>query len=186
MKGFHLASLVLMTLGTCLGACSRSEEPESEASLVESETEQVVAPEEAAEPPVNKRSSEREFKQALIVAHRAADEAKNRVAEEKAARLLEQALTLPPAPGEASLILRQDLSVRAATLRLRGGELKQAEVLVRQGLALSEAPSAARAQLFITLADVEEAKGQADDAKQALLNALAINQELFEKELEEP
>jgi tetratricopeptide (TPR) repeat protein len=185
MKRFYLASLVLMTMGTSLGACSRSEAPESKASVAQSEAEEVTPRQAAAEPEVT-RSSEKDFKQALIVAHRAADEAKERPAEEEAARLLEQALTLPVAPGETSLILRQDLSVRAATLRLRGGDLKQAEVLVQQGLALSDAPSAARAQLLMTLADVEEAKGQLDEAKQALLGALAINQELFEKELEEP
>lgn len=171
MRCFRPVWWVLMTLSACLGACSRSEAPGSKA--------------EPAAPEVT-RSSDKNFKNALIVAHRAADEAKDRAAEAGAVRLLEQALALPSTPGEAALILRQDLSVRAATLRLRGGDLKQAEVLVRQGLALSDAPSAARAQLLMTLADVEEAKGQVDEAKQALLGALAINQELFETELEEP
>lgn len=184
MKHVFAAHYFLGLSVLCLGSCTPNEAPEP--SLDASELREASLPEEEMEDKSPAGSMDTNFKRALILAHQAADEAKDRSADEKAAKLLEEALSLAPLSGEATLILRQDLSARAGSLRLRVGDLKTAELLVRRGLSMSEAPSAARAQLFIVLADVEEARGHGDAAKQALLGALSINQELFERELEEP
>jgi len=81
--------------------------------------------------------------------------------------------------------VRQDLAARASHLLLDSSP-ERAKAAAESGLLLSLAPSVLRANLFIALADAEEALGDPVATKKALLHALAINEALFESEMESP
>lgn len=81
--------------------------------------------------------------------------------------------------------VRQDLAARASQLLLDKSPARSKQ-LAKSGLELSQAPSVLRANLFLVLADAEEALGNKDQAKKALVEALTINEKLFESELKTP
>lgn len=81
--------------------------------------------------------------------------------------------------------VRQDLAARAAELLLDESP-EQAKQSAERGLFLSNTPTVLRANLLLVLADAEEALGNQDKAKRALVEALLINEELFKSEIETP
>jgi len=85
-----------------------------------------------------------------------------------------------------ALPLRQDLADRAARLELAQGNPQAALTWTARGLALSTAPGVFRANLLLTSADAHEAMNQPDAARAALLQALEVNQQLLDRELENP
>ena len=123
----------------------------------------------------------------LRAAHALADEAQSGKQIEAALVELEQLFTLTDAEeGPHILAVRQDLAARIAEFKLKSGELSGAASAAQQGLALTDKPTLLRANLFIVLADIEEAQSNTDAATVALMSALTINQHLFDAELETP
>ncbi len=95
----------------------------------------------------------------------------------------------PPPPqlsADELLPLRRDLADRAARLELAQGNPRAALTWTSRGLSLSDAPGVFRANLLLTAADAHQALGQGDDARAALLQALQVNQQLLDRELENP
>ena len=119
--------------------------------------------------------------------HESADHAETHEALVNHARRMEQLAFYEARPPQREAIqLAQDLAARSALLYLRASQPDEARRVVLRGLRRSDEPSASRTQLFMTLADAEEALGHGSSARKALLEALAINQQLFKKELETP
>lgn len=81
--------------------------------------------------------------------------------------------------------IRQDLAARAAQLLLATSPSRSRKS-AQDGLELSTAPSVLRANLFLALADADETLGNKENAQKSLVEALAINEKLFETEIEAP
>ncbi len=130
-----------------------------------------------------------EWLRALRLAHEEADDARTPAERAEAlasiGRLFEARL-----PGgvddPATRALRQDLASRAARLALELGRSAEALDWATRGLGLSSAPTVLRANLLLVRADALEATGQREAARAALVEALAINQQLLDQELENP
>ncbi len=96
-------------------------------------------------------------------------------------------LAQSPLPGHTdSIVLAQELAARGSRLYVELQQLDLAAQLISAGLELSKVPSVARAQLMIARADTERARGNEEGERTALLEAISINQQLFETELESP
>lgn len=118
--------------------------------------------------------------------HEAADAATT--AEERAAAgadLLSLYESLGAENSPHLISVRQDLAARAAQLLLETSPARSRKA-AEQALEISAAPSVLRANLFLALADAEEALGNTEKAKKALVLALSINEELFESEMNTP
>ena len=90
----------------------------------------------------------------------------------------------PLSPELAAPVL-QDLASRAARLTLALGRAEDSRDWAERGLALEGQPLF-RANLLVTLADAEQKLGHADIAREHLVEALGINRDLLDQELEEP
>lgn len=140
---------------------------------------------EPAEAHVPTGFSTREFKQRVILAHEAADQADSPKERLKAAQLIEDAFE-QEATSPTGMILRQELAARGASIWVELGREDAALDLIQRGQRLGSQPTASRAQLFIARADLAEHLGHESEAREALMEALRINQQLFEEEMEEP
>lgn len=158
--------------GLLLCGCARDDEPSSGGL----EPAQVLSGADA---------SVTDFKNSLLEAHAAADAAETEQMQVQAARSMESAFGMPVST-PAALELRQELAARAAAIWIELGRDAAAESLIQSGLELSSHPSAARAQLLMVQADLAEGRGRDELARASLMAALAINQQLFEQEIEEP
>src|SRR5690606_5578050 len=128
----------------------------------------------------------RELTTRLKRAHQIADQASTTSEKQAAAELLTDLFEETAAtPSPHVTAVRQDLAARASQLRLEEAPL-EAKRLAEQGLALTENPSVLLANLFIALADAEEALRNQAQARSALVSALTINEQLFEAELQHP
>lgn len=174
-----------VALAILLVACQREAHEERSASP----PMKAAAVDPSAEDVLRAPEIVRAWLQALEEAHRAADEAKDPTSRGAAvarlAELYERGDTLPRNLSEI-VQLRQDLAVRAARLELASSDEAAALAWVERGLALSEEPSVLAATLWMVAADVHEARGDLGEARRALRRALAINQQLLDRELEEP
>jgi hypothetical protein len=91
----------------------------------------------------------------------------------------------PLQPSEAAP-LRQDLAERAARLALAQDRVEEARKWAQKGLDVADGQPFLRANLLVALADAERQANALDSARGHLLEALAINQELLDRELEHP
>lgn len=139
--------------------------------------------------PAPEAEATRSWLRELQVAHRAADDARDPTSRKAALELLtdlyQRGDTLPRAVEEI-VQLRQDIAVRAARLALASSDEMAALAWVERGLDLSGEPSVLAATLWMVAADAHEARGDLADARRALQQALAINQQLLDRELEDP
>lgn len=191
---------MLILCGTFWG-CSHAEDPSPfertskerapalpEASGAESSSQQMQARDREAEAVVSSRPLHRPvvLAERLRKVHEEADAARSQKEKSLSA---ERLLSLYEATGAESsphfLSVRQDLAARAAQLLLEESPSRAKESAER-GLSLSNAPSVVRANLLLALADAEEALRNPSKAKRALVEALVINEELFQSEMEAP
>lgn len=140
---------------------------------------------EPAEAHARSGFSKREFKEHVVLAHEAADKADSSKERLKAAQLIEHAFQ-QPATSATGIALRQELAARGASIWAELGREGAALELIQRGLRLDSEPTASRAQLFIARADLAEQQGHESEARDALTEALRINQQLFEEEMKEP
>jgi hypothetical protein len=176
----RMALLVCTLLGGVLIACQggRDEEPGTSPSQF---VEQL-----GESPPLADLTAQ--LKEAHQIADSAASGEEKQRAAERLAALFDAVASLEETPAGTSphvVAVRQDLAARASQLWLEHAP-KDAKRLAERGLALSETPSVLRANLYIALADAEEALGRPSEARSALVSALSINAQLFEAELEHP
>lgn len=129
---------------------------------------------------------ERAYASEVRAAHHQADAAQGSVQKTAAKDALAAAFEHGEGSTGAQLALRQDLADRTARLELELGHAEAALRWARQGQALSAAPSVLSANLLITEADALAAQGRRDEARNALLSALEINQALLRVELDNP
>jgi hypothetical protein len=138
------------------------------------------------EPPASNARELPSLAEQLRKAHEEADAAHSNAAKLASA---EQLLALDKTLGENDsphlIALRQDLAARAAELLLQQTPARARESALR-GLSLSSAPSVLRANLLLALADAEEALKNEDQTRKALVEALSINEKLFESEMQTP
>ena len=128
----------------------------------------------------------RELTTRLKRVHQVADQASTTSEKQAAAELLTdlfEETTATPSPHVTAI--RQDLAARASQLRLEEAPL-EAKRLAEEGLALTNTKSVLLANLFIALADAEEALKNPPEARSALVSALTINEQLFDAELQHP
>ncbi len=182
MKRAHATFLFTSLTLLLLGACSRVDEAPAESST-------EIRPTAAANSPELDH-----FVADARLAHRQAEAVEaesdtqqgiqNRL---KAADQLRQVFLARGVGHSGEVIpVKQDLAARAGRLYFEAGDLKNAALVLNQGLSLSRAPSALRAQLLITLADVEESQGDPARARAALMEALQVNNALLSQELMTP
>lgn len=174
-----------VVLAVLLAACQREAHEELSASA----SPEAAAVDSSARGALQAPEVVRAWLRDLEEAHRAADAAKDPtsrgVAVARLAELYERENTLPRDLPEI-VELRQDLAVRAARLELAASDASAALAWVERGLALSEEPSVLAATLWMVAADAHETRGDFGEARRALHQALAINQQLLHRELEEP
>ncbi len=175
---FAMTSLVLVFMS----ACSRFDEAPTESAREEVPTVAVNSPQLehfVADARVAHRQAE---------AIEAAGDTKQGIQERLKAAVRLHQVFLARGVGDAEEVVpvKQDLAARAGRLYFEAGDFKNATLVLNQGLGLSRAPSALRAQLLITLADVEESQGDTERARAALLEALQVNKALFSEELMTP
>ena len=87
---------------------------------------------------------------------------------------------------ETARMLAQEAAARSAALYLKTNRISAALSLIRSGLEVSPQPSVGRAQLYMVLADCEQSTGNDAASRQALFEALVVNQQLFALELKNP
>lgn len=179
--------VALMVVAAFLG-CSRPDGAKNRQGQPPSET-RVDGASERVENEISgspSRGSGAALGQRLRKLHETADAATT--AEERAAAgadllALYESLSAENSPHLISV--RQDLAARAAQLLLATSPARSRDA-AKAGLRLSSAPSVLRANLFLALADAEEALENPEEAKNALVFALSINEELFESEINTP
>jgi len=91
-----------------------------------------------------------------------------------------------PLPEASAAPVKQDLASRAARLALELGRADEARGWAERGLALGNGMPFFRANLLVELADAERMLGKNEAAREHLVQALGINQDLLDRELEEP
>lgn len=175
-----------LVLALCAAACSRAEDSTSRQQVVlKQEADPPDRNVDPLPPPPSTHGSPSLAEQ-LREVHEGADSARS--AREKTLSA-ERLLSLYEATGTEDsphlLAVRQDLAARAAQLLMEEAP-DRAKESAQLGLNLSQTPSVLRANLFLALADAEEALGNRAQAKRALLEALVINEELFRSEMETP
>jgi len=122
-------------------------------------------------------------------AHRQLDRARDSSEVEAAKRRLEQIVDETPPDALATehwAEVRQDIAGRLSKLALDRGDPRGARSWADRGLDFRREPSVFRANLFIARANAERALGNADAASASLFEALKVNQQLLEVELENP
>lgn len=176
-----MTSIVCAFLSSALGGCQESRENAPTLGAGERHSEQPVLEEQGVPD-----EAQVGFTAKLKQVHQFADTATSREEKQEAARRLTAAFEEAAHTTSPHVVaVRQDLAARASQLQLEEAPL-EAKRLAEMGLALSDAPSVLRANLFIALADAEEALAKPSEARSALVSALAINQQLFEAELMHP
>lgn len=181
--------LLVLALCVALMGCSRVDKSARKAASdpVPPELREEATPDSeqsGSAPPQNSPAAA--LSQKLREVHEAADSARSREQKLAAARNLLSLYESISSEGSPHLIsVQQDLLARAAHFQLESSPARAKE-LVERGLLLSSTPSILRANLFLALADAEEALGNQERAKKALMEALAINENLFESEMETP
>lgn len=179
----------VLALCIALSGCSRFEESAGEAAsdTAPSERQEDATPHpEQSDGTPPQESPEDVLGQKLRKVHEEADAARSleeKLASAQSLLSLYEAISSGNSPHLISV--RQDLLARAAHFQLESSPAHAKESAER-GLLLSRAPSVLRANLFLALADAEEALGSQERAKKALMEALAINEQLFESEMETP
>ncbi len=184
MKPRGVVLVSMLALGPTATSCA-PDEPETEEPTALPPAPAV--PRAALEPSSSSPTvGEMELPSRLRSVHEAADRADS---EEERLHMADELLVLfrriesDRSPHLVSV--RQDLAARAANLLVASAP-KRAKVAAEEGLALSHQPSILRANLFISLADAEEALGNDAAARSALLRAITINETLLESELKTP
>lgn len=123
----------------------------------------------------------------LALAHHQADHISTDKDSINAAQsLAELALDSARPDQEAALMLAQEAAARSASLYIKSDRVRDARALIERGLVVSAQPTVGLAQLYMVLADCEQAEDNEVASRQALLKALSINQELFALELKNP
>lgn len=184
-RAFSRAILVLSILS--LTGCDQAQSPpeETEQDLSAAATEQEVGFKKTSGSAALDAAGE--LAEETRHAHDLADRANTDPLKREALAALEQVTRKMRQLGTPhSIAVQQDLSARTAGLLLEAGRREDARTELRMALALTEKPTILRANLFITLADVEEAEKNHDVARAALMEALKINQTLLDTELEKP
>lgn len=158
-------------------ACSRGEvSEEAPASVAARASRHVDTP---VGPPV--------WLEGVKKAHSDADAARSPSEQKTAVEELATSFSAVPSDGDPkTLALRQDLAARAAGLSLSLGDARGARDWAVRGLALSDGRTVLRAQLLLMRADAERALGDTAASGDLLVEALGINQDLLERELETP
>lgn len=174
-----LACALLFAWGSA--GCQASQEGAPRPDPAPNASEQAIS-EQAAAPSQALRELSTRVKHVHQVADKASTTSEKQAAAELLTDLFEETAT-PPSPHVTAI--RQDLAARASQLRLEEAPL-EAKRLAEQGLSLSDTPSVLLANLFIALADAEEALKNSSQARSALVSALTINEQLFEAELQHP
>jgi hypothetical protein len=143
-------------------------------------TEQAPKEEQTLQPKAS-------WSQALLDAHSAGDKASSNSARLDAAQSMEKLAFAADRPQKpAATLLAQELVARASRLYLAAGQATRALPLVQRGLDLSAEPTVARAELLMILADCQNAVGNTELERAALLQALSVHELLFKKELNGP
>lgn len=118
-------------------------------------------------------------------AHKRADDATTQTQRNDAITALRNAVQAAPPPNSAKRQWAlQDLHFRLAQTLVDDGQLREAQVVIAQGLQLTPEPSVTRANLLALQGKVYELEGKAEQAARALHEALLINEVLLEQALE--
>ncbi len=184
----HIGLLLLLALPS---SCARQEKSSQAKPDHEPATPSFSAPPAPARAPTSEPSSASWVAELRSVHGRldgATHASERHAVLQDVERLFESAPRERPEVTAASevLSLRQDLASRAARIELDLGDAVLAARWAQRGLALSQAPSLFRANLLLDAAEARRRLGDDAGARTALLEAMQINQNLLEEELENP
>lgn len=178
---------VMVALAATIASCARDKPAHEDRTVAPTSAPTTPSPEPPLTPSTaDSKAQQTALPEQLRALHEAADHADSSEERRHAAdELLEMFRRTETETSPHLISVRQDLAARAASLLIESSP-ERAKAAAESGLRISDSPSVLRANLFIALADAEEALGRETEARKALLRALTINEELFESELKSP